>query len=606
MRQFILLCLLLCAAEIQSQLIIDNTDLPNTGILYTMAVDTQVSISIAAGSSTAQAWNFSSLDSLFPRFPMFYPSALNPHSATYPTSNLFTFGPSYLFPNLAGAAPTHVPAYGFMFFASNTQGHSAVGFKGVDADSIDVVYDDPELLLPTGGYGTVVYDTVRWVYPFDKNPADEDTLFVRTVYKRFTYDAFGSLQLPSTSYADVARVQEQYITIDTIVVEVSGTPVFSYEFDRYARRKYIYVADNQEYPVCIVESDTFNNISMVEHARVQTDVCIGDSCVWPGDANSDGIANSYDILNIGLAYDSTGPFRPAGHSFWLGQYATDWVGSFSGGVNHKHADCDGNGTVSSSDVLAITMNYGEQHFKNDEINSVGAPLLFDLPDSTFTGDTLQVPIVLGEELDSAENLYGIAFTIDYDNQLVDSSSFNLDFSNSWLGTELVDLIQVSKKYHHKGSVEIGLTRIDHLPITGAGELLAAEIIMIDDLSGKQTEYADVLFQISDVRAITESGAEIEISSGVDSLVLEDLVGIPALSSSSGVNLYPNPASDEIKLVSSRIMKAYTLRDLSGREIRQGQLNNKTGAIDIQYLTPGVYYIQVDCGSILLPIKFIKE
>src|SRR5690606_25373166 len=42
---------------------------------------------------------------------------------------------------------------------------------------------------------------------------------------------------------------------------------------------------------------------------VRTQQCPTDS-VWPGDANSDKIANLWDVLAVAVAYNQTGPARP--------------------------------------------------------------------------------------------------------------------------------------------------------------------------------------------------------------------------------------------------------------------------------------------------------
>ena len=75
--------------------------------------------------------------------------------------------------------------------------------------------------------------------------------------------------------------------------------------------------------------------------------------VWPGDANSDGIANNFDLLAIGLSFGNMGIPRMNQSIFWSEHDAEDWETSFVNGVNHKHADCNGDGTVLFDDIDAI-------------------------------------------------------------------------------------------------------------------------------------------------------------------------------------------------------------------------------------------------------------
>ena len=46
-----------------------------------------------------------------------------------------------------------------------------------------------------------------------------------------------------------------------------------------------------------------------------------DACVWPGDADNDGVANNQDLLAIGLAYGNSGPIRSNASLNWNPQPA---------------------------------------------------------------------------------------------------------------------------------------------------------------------------------------------------------------------------------------------------------------------------------------------
>ena len=83
--------------------------------------------------------------------------------------------------------------------------------------------------------------------------------------------------------------------------------------------------------------------------------------VWPGDANYDGVANNFDILNLGVNYGTSGPARTAASNAWTGQVCANWANSSPGGINGKHCDCDGNDTVDVADTIPIYLNYGLMH-----------------------------------------------------------------------------------------------------------------------------------------------------------------------------------------------------------------------------------------------------
>ncbi|MCG4880637.1 hypothetical protein L0P06_11240, partial [Amedibacillus dolichus] len=60
-------------------------------------------------------------------------------------------------------------------------------------------------------------------------------------------------------------------------------------------------------------------------------VTVNNTCqdVWPGDANSDGVADNTDVLELGLHYTQTGPARATVSNNWQSYYATNWTGTIT-------------------------------------------------------------------------------------------------------------------------------------------------------------------------------------------------------------------------------------------------------------------------------------
>jgi hypothetical protein len=85
------------------------------------------------------------------------------------------------------------------------------------------------------------------------------------------------------------------------------------------------------------------------------------SYVWPGDTDADLIVDNNDLLPLGLYYNATGAPRASASIVWVGQNSIDWGQLQASGIDVKHADCNGDGVVNSSDTLAITTNYSQTH-----------------------------------------------------------------------------------------------------------------------------------------------------------------------------------------------------------------------------------------------------
>jgi hypothetical protein len=91
--------------------------------------------------------------------------------------------------------------------------------------------------------------------------------------------------------------------------------------------------------------------------------CQCDS-VWPGDANADGVADNFDVLALAVNFGDTGSARPVPSNAWAAQVGRNWNDSLVNGVNSKHSDCDGSGTINADDTLAVALNYGLMHTRS--------------------------------------------------------------------------------------------------------------------------------------------------------------------------------------------------------------------------------------------------
>jgi hypothetical protein len=78
--------------------------------------------------------------------------------------------------------------------------------------------------------------------------------------------------------------------------------------------------------------------------------------VFPGDTDNNGVVNALDILPIGVHFLSTGAARDSASFAWAAQRALLWDDPAA-----TYADANGDGTVDERDVVAIGVNWGNQH-----------------------------------------------------------------------------------------------------------------------------------------------------------------------------------------------------------------------------------------------------
>jgi hypothetical protein len=165
-------------------------------------------------------------------------------------------------------------------------------------------------------------------------------------------------------------------------------------------------------------------------------VFVDNTCadVWPGDANSDGRADNVDILELGLHYTQTGSPRASTSNNWQSYFANNWTGTITNGKNLNHSDCNGDGIINNDDTLAIYNNYGLTHtFKSAQTNTVN-PQLSIVPDqaAVVKGNWGTASIYVGDAVTSISNINGLAFTVDFDNSLIEANSIYIEYQNSFL------------------------------------------------------------------------------------------------------------------------------------------------------------------------------
>lgn len=326
--------------------------------------------------------------------------------------------------------------------------------------------------------------------------------------------------------------------------------------------------------------------------------CIG--CVWPGDANDDGIADNNDVLAIGIAYNISGPTRFNASLNWTPQPATDWSLALASGANLKHVDCDGNGLIDSSDMTAINLNYGLTHAKTETNGNkrVDPALYYEFPtDTVYAGQNLSVDILFGRDSLQVTLLYGMAFSVNFDTALVESGSISYSASNSWLGDLGTNLIDFDADQYSNSKLDIALSRIDHVSTSGWGRIGIINFTMKDDISGKGAISEILNLSFSGVKAIDNNENELSVFQETGSIVVTETGTSISENTQEGLfEIYPNPAGDIVYVKSiDAVIEQIRIYDLSGRMQLSKQVDINQGAtyrLNLNNLSNGLYLIEV--------------
>jgi hypothetical protein len=345
-------------------------------------------------------------------------------------------------------------------------------------------------------------------------------------------------------------------------------------------------------------------------AVVQTAQCNTDS-VWAGDANADYTVNIYDPLAIAVAYNKTGPVRVGASTAWQAQYCTNWTDTFTNGVNMKHADCNGNGTVDTFDLAAVYTNWGNVHVKGGGIKAktTGVPdLYFDIAGINFyPGATVSVPIKLGNSVSPMNNMYGLASKITIGGVTL-ASAPTIAYPGSWIGSGSNTLKFL--KSINSNNIAWAYARRDHQNISGNGT-----IAMLNFTIPSNAVVGSALsLDFDNSKIVNNALVDITGYNEVDTFVIVTPVGVNDINHilSSAV-IVPNPSNERASLqlmLSQTASISVNIIDIAGRIVSTETRPIRKGESIIALpsnLVPGLYLVRIsESGKQLEVIKWIKQ
>lgn len=340
--------------------------------------------------------------------------------------------------------------------------------------------------------------------------------------------------------------------------------------------------------------------------KIYVNQCITND-VWPGDANSDLVANMYDILPIGIAYGATGPMRTGASISWVAQASVPWGQTLASSIDYKHVDCDGNGVIDSLDYIAVSTNYGSTHARIGDQTPITAVNGHDLAVSfsnslAAPGQYMTASFDLSNVSGSVNDVYGIAFTLNFDASLVQNGLLNFNQSNSWLLSSSDMFRNIASS---SGQYEIGLVRTNQQNVSGTGSILDFNFIVEPSINSIVANN----FYISNIRLIDNVGNEFPVNAlgGVLTVdpqaSVEDVLGLKW-------SITPNPAKDRLSIhfvESIGENSGFEINDLQGRLVFKNTLDIHTlkKEIDISSFEKGVYIIRIQTQKGLSTKTFVK-
>jgi hypothetical protein len=316
--------------------------------------------------------------------------------------------------------------------------------------------------------------------------------------------------------------------------------------------------------------------------------------VWPGDTDVDQQVNHFDLLGIGIGYNSAGVARTNASTVWDGYLTADWTKFTSNLTNYKHIDANGDGIIDANDTLAITNNWGSTYTYKNKGAGGTIPFFVDASVSPTTYN-VSLPIVLGTSVIPAANVYGLAFTIEYDTSLIKPNTVDVSLVGSWLGTLGTDLISIRKDDYNNGLIHVGITRTNGINISGNGPIAVLNFTIQDDIMLQRGNGGtfDFIFSVQDVKMIDNQENDELVNAQSSTLVITGPTNTNNQFLAENIKVFPNPASEFVNIRANGVtIESVIMRNINGQVVKSKIINNNQGEINLESIPAGIYVISI--------------
>ena len=338
--------------------------------------------------------------------------------------------------------------------------------------------------------------------------------------------------------------------------------------------------------------------------------CFND-CVWPGDANKDGIVDFTDALVLGSQMGKVGEERVDPENDYYPQAASNWNNPFSENIiNNKHLDANGDGIISIEDTVAINNFYLQTNNITNENFSIFKQSPLDIIDANpgfhHKGDKVKLYIVLGIDTTPAINFNGINFSLTFSPTKVNPDSTRVKFySDSWL-TYTSSYFDMIKK-PIVGRTDMIISRVGNKPTSGIGIIGEINIVVEVDVNGFQLSDDAFNYHITNIRVAGNDG---EIYALPDITKRIKILKEKAPLDNSQLLLSPNPTNGVVELYMNGgyVINGISVHNTSGQLVENiTNLNTKNYKLDLSNLASGLYFVSVQTpdGIVNKKVEVIK-
>jgi hypothetical protein len=157
---------------------------------------------------------------------------------------------------------------------------------------------------------------------------------------------------------------------------------------------------------------------------------------------------------------------------------------------------------------AITRNWTlTRPMRPEPPKSAAVPIWLNTNGIQFKAGTwIEVPIMLGDSANPAQNVYGSAFSVTFNPLCIDNNTISLVTQNSWLGAQMLSLLKTDPS---RNLVDIGIVKTTHQGQNGNGMIGKLRFQLRSNAAG-----TNAWFEVAALKTITHTGQTI-VSTGIN-------------------------------------------------------------------------------------------
>ncbi|WP_179007635.1 T9SS type A sorting domain-containing protein [Winogradskyella forsetii] len=414
----------------------------------------------------------------------------------------------------------------------------------------------------------------------------------------------------------------------------NGINAFSTVTRQYGN--YYISTDTGDYITTIINLPSYFDSNPVSHSTSFID--IGNSDVANFCIEPIGVANDLTIS----VYSSFNNPRPGFNTTYQLVYNNIGTTQLSGSVSFEFNDSkinflNASETISSQSANSLTFNFTDLNpFETRTIDlefNVSAPPITNIDDILVA--TATVNPVSGDETEE-DNVFTLEQTVigSYDPNdiaVLEGEEITIEEADNYLhylirfqNTGTASAINVRVEHILDSKLDWTTMQLENLSHTGRVEItdetdvsfIFNNINLPDTTTDEPNSHGYIAFKIkpkSDVEVGDIISGTADIFFDFNPPITTNTVNTEIVAplsivefNAQSIQLFPNPAKDQLKITSHKIMDKLTIVDINGRVLNDIQLSISEYTLDVSSLTKGVYFLEIQSGASKSTKKFIKN